>query len=110
MPWMVTHHPQDGHQPFQGWSLTKPDSIQLCSLTVSAWTEPQLSPACSYSLDPFYPELLCTTLGNLCCSYLSHRKGVWEGVLVGVLREGGVEGGEGEGEQGAGEVHRVNNC
>ena len=30
---------------FQQISI-KPDSIQLCSLTVSAWTEPQLSPAC----------------------------------------------------------------
>ena len=22
MPWMVSHHPQDGHQSFQGWSPT----------------------------------------------------------------------------------------
>ena len=22
VPWMVSHHPQDGHPPFQGWSPT----------------------------------------------------------------------------------------
>ena len=57
---MVSNHPKDYYQPSQIYTLInfkkfqqisiKPDSINLCSLTVSAWTEPQLSPACYHSI------------------------------------------------------------
>jgi hypothetical protein len=41
--------------------------------------------------------------------YLCHRQSVREYILISILEEGGVEGGEGEREKGGHQVDSVNN-
>ena len=63
---MVTHHPKstpDQFSKFQQISI-KPGSIRLCSLTVSAWTEPQISPAC-WKFERFIKNALARSVFEL---------------------------------------------
>ena len=61
-------------------------------------------------IKPYRNSLVLAHVSMSMSVYLCYGQSEGHGVLQGVLVEGGVEGGEGEGQDGGDQVDSVNNC